>query len=100
MASSLSAECTPLKTTYDACFNSWFEGYLEPAVATSAAHRSEYSKRKAEEYQQKCGKIWEEYKACVQKAIKDNGLETVLQQARDEHPLASPAAGQQSPSSK
>ncbi|TEB27787.1 hypothetical protein FA13DRAFT_1599636, partial [Coprinellus micaceus] len=91
MASSLSPECTPLKTQYDACFNSWFEGYLEPAVAASSTkNRQEYSKRKAEEYEQKCGKIWREYKACVQKAVKDSGLESTLQQARDEHPLKSP----------
>ncbi|KAJ2914332.1 hypothetical protein MD484_g6078, partial [Candolleomyces efflorescens] len=91
MAESLAPECTPLKTTYDACFNSWFEGYLEPAVAASqTADREAYSKKKAEEYQQKCGKVWEEYKSCIQKAIKENGLEPVLQQARDEHPLSSP----------
>ncbi|KAF8812782.1 hypothetical protein BYT27DRAFT_7273261, partial [Phlegmacium glaucopus] len=28
---------TPLKQTYDSCFNSWFEGYLEPAVSTSSS---------------------------------------------------------------
>ncbi|KAJ3511786.1 hypothetical protein NMY22_g15537 [Coprinellus aureogranulatus] len=66
MASSLSPECTPLKQSYDACFNSWFEGYLEPAVNTPAADRAAYSKQKAEEFDQKCGKIWKEYKACVQ----------------------------------
>lgn len=29
---SLAAECTPLKRTYDSCFNTWFEGYLQPAL--------------------------------------------------------------------
>ncbi|KAI9634738.1 uncharacterized protein MKK02DRAFT_37617 [Dioszegia hungarica] len=29
---SLSPECTPLKHRYDSCFNSWFEGYLQPAL--------------------------------------------------------------------
>ena len=29
---SLNPECTPLKHRYDACFNSWFEGYLRPAA--------------------------------------------------------------------
>ncbi|KAJ2921587.1 hypothetical protein H1R20_g15505, partial [Candolleomyces eurysporus] len=91
MASSLSPECTPLKTSYDVCFNSWFEGYLEPAVsALQTADRAAYAKANAEEYELKCGKIWQEYKACVHKAIKDNGLEPVLQQAREEHPLATP----------
>ena len=68
MSQSLSKECTPLKQAYDTCFNSWFEGYLEPAVAASSSPeaRTEYSKRKAEEFQEKCGKIWESYKSCVQ----------------------------------
>lgn len=68
MASSLSAECTPLKTKYDSCFNSWFEGYLEPAVSASAstpAARAAYSKQKAEEYESSCGKLFEAYQACV-----------------------------------
>lgn len=29
---SLSPDCTPLKQRYDACFNLWFEGYLQPAL--------------------------------------------------------------------
>ena len=68
MSQSLSPECTPLKKEYDSCFNSWFEGYLEPAVfaSSSSTARAAYSKRKAEEFQQRCGKIWEQYKSCVQ----------------------------------
>ena len=66
MASSLSLECTPLKTTYDACFNAWFEGYLEPAVSKTPAERTAYSKQKADEFEEKCGKVWKDYKACVQ----------------------------------
>ncbi|OCF37498.1 hypothetical protein I316_00622 [Kwoniella heveanensis BCC8398] len=34
---SLSPECTPLKHRYDSCFNAWFEGYLQPALAASAS---------------------------------------------------------------
>lgn len=68
MAHSLAAECTPLKIEYDSCFNSWFEGYLEPAVSASATpdQRAKYSKQKAEEYENKCGKIWASYRECVQ----------------------------------
>jgi TRIAP1/MDM35 family protein len=68
MAASLSSECTPLKTAYDSCFNAWFEGYLEPAVAASASkeQRTAYSKQKAEEYEEKCGKLWSSYKDCLQ----------------------------------
>ncbi|KXN85187.1 hypothetical protein AN958_11610 [Leucoagaricus sp. SymC.cos] len=94
MAHSLSEACTPLKHEYDTCFNAWFEGYLEPAVAasTNPEIRSAYSKRKADEFDAKCGSIWEKYKACVQKAVKEKGLDVLLQQARDEHPLMEPPA--------
>lgn len=71
MASSLSAQCTPLKLAYDQCFNSWFEGYLQPAINATSGKAPEdetrraYSKQKAAEFQEKCGAVWEEYKACV-----------------------------------
>ena len=67
MSQSLSEECTPLKKEYDSCFNSWFEGYLEPAVAAASTpeKRAEHSKKKAEEFEAKCGKIWRQYKTCV-----------------------------------
>ncbi|KAI0275658.1 mitochondrial distribution/morphology family 35/apoptosis [Russula aff. rugulosa BPL654] len=92
MAHSLEDRCTPLKLEYDSCFNSWFEGYLEPAVSVSASpeNRAEYSKAKAEEYERKCGKIWASYRDCVRKAVKDKGLDDLLDQARKENPLKEP----------
>ncbi|KAF8915916.1 mitochondrial distribution/morphology family 35/apoptosis [Mucidula mucida] len=88
MADSLNEACTPLKRAYDSCFNTWFEGYLEPAVAaTSEAQREAYSKEKAEEFKAKCGKMWIEYKTCVQNSLKDKGLVPLLEQAREEHPM-------------
>jgi hypothetical protein len=67
MAHSLEQSCTQLKLEYDSCFNSWFEGYLEPAVTASASpeSRAKYSKEKADEYERKCGKIWASYRDCV-----------------------------------
>ena len=67
MASSLSPECTPLKHSYDACFNSWFQGYLQPTLKPEQLEdaRKEYSKAKAKEFEEKCGSIWEEYRKCV-----------------------------------
>ncbi|KAI0030176.1 mitochondrial distribution/morphology family 35/apoptosis [Vararia minispora EC-137] len=89
MAHSLSAECTPLKLAYDACFNSWFEGYLEPAVIASAdaAQRAAYSRAKAEEFERKCGAVWVRYRECVQKAVREKGLTDLLEHARKENPL-------------
>lgn len=69
MASSLSAECTPLKHSYDKCFNSWFEGYLKPGIQSTISQENDdrraYSKRKAAEFEEKCGKVWEMYRECV-----------------------------------
>ncbi|EJF58140.1 hypothetical protein DICSQDRAFT_36635, partial [Dichomitus squalens LYAD-421 SS1] len=89
MSHSLSEECTPLKRKYDACFNAWFEGYLEPAVSASVTpeQRTKFSQEKAAEFEKACGKIWQEYRECVQKAVKDKGLESLLSQARQSHPL-------------
>ncbi|ELU45531.1 hypothetical protein AG1IA_00409 [Rhizoctonia solani AG-1 IA] len=69
MAESLSAECTPLKHAYDTCFNAWFEGYLEPATSSNNKQPSDPSsraKKMAAEYEEKCGKLWEGYRECVQ----------------------------------
>ncbi|PSS34129.1 hypothetical protein PHLCEN_2v1839 [Hermanssonia centrifuga] len=90
MAHSLSDDCTPLKREYDSCFNAWFEGYLEPAVAATPAERLQHAQGKAEEYERNCGAIWTQYRSCVQKAVKDKGLDTLLQQAREENPLNEP----------
>ncbi|KIJ96096.1 hypothetical protein K443DRAFT_682564 [Laccaria amethystina LaAM-08-1] len=90
MANSLSAECTPLKEKYDTCFNAWFEGYLEPAVAASSSERAAYSKQKADEFEAKCGKVWQQYRECIQRAVKEKGLDKLLQQAREENPLKEP----------
>ncbi|KAF9788620.1 hypothetical protein BJ322DRAFT_1019132 [Thelephora terrestris] len=95
MAHSLSPECTPLKHAYDSCFNAWFAGYLEPTLTVHEQREKDknprdYQKRKAEEFQQNCGKVWESYRECVQKAIKNKGLTEVLDQAREENPLREP----------
>ena len=68
MAHSLSEECTPLKRKYDACFNAWFEGYLEPAVSASVTpeQRTKFSQEKAAEFERSCGAMWREYRDCVQ----------------------------------
>ena len=68
MSQSLSEECTPLKRKYDACFNAWFEGYLEPALSASAnaEQRTKFAQQKAAEFDSSCGKIWQAYRQCVQ----------------------------------
>jgi len=93
MADSLADECTPLKHKYDSCFNAWFEGYLEPVVGAnvSTKEKKAIAKQKAEEYEAKCGKIWADYRDCVQKAVQLKGLTKLLDQARHEDPLLKPS---------
>ncbi|WWC67769.1 uncharacterized protein I206_101681 [Kwoniella pini CBS 10737] len=46
------------------------------------------SQIKAEEYQRNCGKFWEDYQGCLKKAIIQNeSLSSLLETAREEHPL-------------
>ena len=35
-------------------------------AALSTEARMEYSRQKAEEFEEKCGKIWRSYRSCVQ----------------------------------
>ena len=81
MANSISEACTPLKQEYDKCFNAWFEGYLEPAVAASPDQRGKHSQEKAAEYEQQCGKIWKQYKDCVSVSFFQLFYERVIIQA-------------------
>jgi len=69
---------------------------LEPAVSasSSAEGRAAFSRRMAEDFDKKCGKIWESYRACVQNAVKAKGLDQLLQQAREENPLVDPSPPQ------
>ena len=103
MSQSLAPECTPLKHSYDACFNAWFEGYLEPAIAAGSSGgsgkngstaspkaREEYSAKKAEEFEKNCGEVWRQYRTCVQGAVKEKGLDEMLKQAREDNPLKEP----------
>ncbi|EIW67710.1 hypothetical protein TREMEDRAFT_33545, partial [Tremella mesenterica DSM 1558] len=85
---SLSPECSPFKQRYDSCFNLWFEGYLQPALDSSNISRISSTPIKAEEYEMACGQAWREYQSCLKVAIKQNAsLSTLLDQAREEHPL-------------
>jgi TRIAP1/MDM35 family protein len=112
MSQSLSKECTPLKAEYDSCFNAWLESYLTPGPRPESIHEQDWvaqrTKAKAKEYDDKCGEVWKAYSACVkvglirmrgrgyldklivgplQRAVKANNLETLIQQAREENPL-------------
>ncbi|KAH7049472.1 hypothetical protein BKA62DRAFT_739298 [Auriculariales sp. MPI-PUGE-AT-0066] len=77
MASSLTAECTPLKKEYDACFNGWFGVTLSPSI-------------QAEQYEKNCGALWASYRDCVHRAVESKGLMQLLNDARSENHSTSP----------
>ncbi|GJJ08494.1 hypothetical protein Clacol_002712 [Clathrus columnatus] len=88
MASSLSPECTPLKLKYDACFNAWFEGYLEPITeGLNLDQKKERAAQKAKEYEDKCGHLWESYRTCLQSSLDEKGITELLRQSQKEDPL-------------
>jgi TRIAP1/MDM35 family protein len=99
-----------LKSEYDSCFNAWLESYLTPGPRPESIPEQDWAaqrtKAKAKEYDDKCGEVWKAYSACVkvglilmggvigvlivgplQRAVKANNLETLIQQAREENPL-------------
>ncbi|KAI8872472.1 hypothetical protein GQ42DRAFT_161270 [Ramicandelaber brevisporus] len=64
---SMAPECTPLKHTYDACFSKWYsEKFLRGNIT------------------RECDELLEKYKGCVIKAMKQKGLEKVVDDARKE----------------
>ncbi|EDR01301.1 uncharacterized protein LACBIDRAFT_312227 [Laccaria bicolor S238N-H82] len=85
-----------LQAKYDTCFNAWFEGYLEPAVAVSSSERSAYSQQRADEFGRTAGRFGNNISPCVQKAVMEKGLGELLRQAREENPLREPAVVQSS----
>jgi TRIAP1/MDM35 family protein len=107
MSQSLAPECTQLKHAYDTCFNNWFAGYLQPSSKDEdeSGEPQVDTQQQVKEYQEKCGQVWLEYKDCLQvrphrcllpylfglsseqKAVKQKGLDEVLDRAREETPL-------------
>jgi len=93
MSQSLAPECTPLKHAYDACFNNWFAGYLQPPQSSSNPNGR--GKKEGEtdteaqirDYEEKCGKAWRDYRSCLLKAVNEKRLDDVLDRAREEAPL-------------
>jgi len=64
---SLGRECTELKRKYDACFNTWYsEKFLKGDI------------------QPECEDLFEEYRACIQKVLKERKLNELIEEARQD----------------
>ncbi|KAL1301726.1 hypothetical protein AAFC00_005931 [Neodothiora populina] len=66
MSASLAPECNEPKERYDTCFLKWYsEKYLK-GTAT----------------QDECEPLFKQYKTCLTKALKDRGIDKMLDEAR------------------
>ncbi|KAI0886988.1 putative mitochondrial distribution and morphology protein [Rostrohypoxylon terebratum] len=68
MSASLAPECNEVKERYDACFLKWYsEKYLR-------------GNGKADDNE--CSKLFKDYQKCLQVALKERGIDKLLDEAR------------------
>ncbi|KAF2485784.1 mitochondrial distribution/morphology family 35/apoptosis [Neohortaea acidophila] len=66
MSASLAPECNVLKERYDSCFLKWYsEKYLRGNAT-----------------QDECAPLFNAYKACLSKALKERGIDQMVDEAR------------------
>ncbi|KAK3941333.1 hypothetical protein QBC46DRAFT_259010 [Diplogelasinospora grovesii] len=71
MSQSLAKECNELKERYDTCFLKWYsEKYLR---GVGAANDNE------------CSGLFKEYSKCLQGALKERGIDKLLEEAREDN---------------
>ncbi|KAF2717377.1 UPF0203-domain-containing protein [Polychaeton citri CBS 116435] len=69
MSSSLSEECNQAKERYDSCFLKWYsEKFLRGTATTD-----------------ECDPLFKEYRVCLGKALKDRGIDKMIEEARADH---------------
>ncbi|KAI5361308.1 Putative mitochondrial distribution/morphology family 35/apoptosis [Septoria linicola] len=66
MSASLAPECSEVKERYDSCFLKWYsEKFIRGAAKTD-----------------ECEPLFRQYKECLGKALKERGIDTMLDEAR------------------
>ncbi|KAI8370895.1 mitochondrial distribution/morphology family 35/apoptosis [Choanephora cucurbitarum] len=72
MSSSIGPNCTELKQKYDNCFNKWYsEKFLKGDTTPE------------------CEDLFKDYRACVMSALKEKGIDKLLDDSRKEAPFPS-----------
>ncbi|CAO1602700.1 MAG: hypothetical protein LQ349_004673 [Xanthoria aureola] len=67
MSASLAPECNEVKERYDSCFLKWYsEKFLRGDSTTD-----------------ECQPLFKQYKACLTKALKEKGIDEILEEARE-----------------
>ncbi|KAF2433657.1 hypothetical protein EJ08DRAFT_628257 [Tothia fuscella] len=68
MSASLAAECNEVKERYDTCFLKWYsEKFLRGNAQTD-----------------ECAPLFTQYKTCLNKALKERGIDKMLEDARED----------------
>lgn len=69
MSSSLAPECNEVKERYDSCFLKWYsDKYLRGESTTD-----------------ECQSLFKKYKACLDKALKERNIDSMLEDARNDN---------------
>ncbi|KAM0805737.1 distribution and morphology protein 35 [Usnea florida] len=69
MSSSLAPECNQVKERYDACFLKWYsDKYLRGESTTD-----------------ECQSLLRDYKTCLDKALKERNIDSMLEDARNDN---------------
>ncbi|SMR63393.1 unnamed protein product [Zymoseptoria tritici ST99CH_3D1] len=69
MSASLASECNEVKERYDSCFLKWYSEKYVRGVATT----------------DECEPLFKQYQVCLKKALKDRGIDTMLEEAREDN---------------
>ncbi|KAK3954090.1 mitochondrial distribution/morphology family 35/apoptosis [Pseudoneurospora amorphoporcata] len=70
MSQSLAKECNELKERYDTCFLKWYS--------------EKYLRGTGTEQNNECSQLFKQYSSCLQVALKERGIDKLLDEAREE----------------
>ncbi|KHE84877.1 UPF0203-domain-containing protein [Neurospora crassa] len=70
MSQSLAKECNEAKERYDTCFLKWYS--------------EKYLRGNGTEQNNECSILFKEYSSCLQVALKERGIDKLLEEAREE----------------
>ncbi|EGP83681.1 uncharacterized protein MYCGRDRAFT_49920 [Zymoseptoria tritici IPO323] len=69
MSASLASECNEVKERYDSCFLKWYSEKYVRGVATT----------------DECEPLFKQYQVCLKATLKDRGIDTMLEEAREDN---------------
>ncbi|PBP19709.1 putative TP53-regulated inhibitor of apoptosis 1, partial [Diplocarpon rosae] len=84
MSASLAPECNEMKERYDSCFLKWYsESLFPPHLDELHSHVLEYLRGQGTT--DECAPLFKDYKKCLTAALKERGIDKMLDEAREDH---------------